>query len=288
MSVRYDRFLSILLYKIFKSAFAEKGARAVPILMYHSISPADSNASHPYYEINTATDIFRLHMGILKKQGYTAVGLETLVGNTSPQDGGKRVIITFDDGFRDFYTTAFPILREFGFTATVFLPTQFIGSNSPGLRDKYHLSWQEVRTLADQQIEFGSHTVTHCLLVNENESRVSKELKESKKVIEDQIGQKIYSFAYPYAFPDHRKKFTASLRTKLIETGYSCGVTTKIGLANSGDDRYFLKRIPLNSFDDEELFNAKLNGAYDWLNMPQYLLKNVKMLLSSIHLRKRF
>ena len=288
MSFRFDRFLSVLLYKLFGPGPAETRATAIPILMYHSISSAESNASHPYYEINTSSNIFSMHMNFLKKEGYTTVGLDTLVGNTIPQDDGKRVIITFDDGFKDFYTAAFPILREFGFTATVFLPTQFIVSNSPGLRDKYHLSWQEVRALAGQQIEFGSHTVTHCLLVNENESRISKELKESKKVIEDQIGQKIYSFAYPYAFPDHRKKFTAALRSRLIEAGYTCGVTTKIGLAKSGDDRYFLKRIPINSFDDEVLLNAKLNGAYDWMNTPQYLLKNLKMLLSSIHLRKRF
>lgn len=288
MSFRFDRFLSVLLYKFFGPGHAETRTPAIPILMYHSISSAESNASHPYYEINTAADIFRLHMSFLKKEGYSTVGLETLVGNAIPQDGGKRVIITFDDGFRDFYTTAFPILREFGFTATVFLPTQFIGSNSPGIRDKYHLSWQEVRALADQQIEFGSHTVTHCLLVNENESRISKELKESKKVIEDQIGRKIYSFAYPYAFPDHRKKFTAALRSRLIEAGYSCGVTTKIGLTNSGDDRYFLKRIPINSFDDEELFNAKLNGAYDWMNMPQFLLKNLKMLLNCNKIKRNF
>jgi peptidoglycan/xylan/chitin deacetylase (PgdA/CDA1 family) len=281
MSFRFDRFLSVLLYKFFGPGSAETRTQAIPILMYHSISPSDSSASHPYYEINTATNIFRLHMSFLKKQGYTAVGLDTLVGNAIPQGGGKRVIITFDDGFRDFYTTAFPILREFGFTATVFLPTQFIGSSSPGLRDKYHLSWQQVRTLAGQQIEFGSHTVTHCLLVNENGFRISKELKESKKVIEDQIEQKIYSFAYPYAFPDHRKIFTTSLRNKLIESGYTCGVTTKIGLANVGDDRYFLKRIPINSFDDEELFRAKLTGAYDWVGVPQYMLKKMKMLLNT-------
>jgi len=218
-------------------------------------------------------------MSFLKKEGYETTGLETLTENHSFEDGVKRVIITFDDGFRDFYTSAFPILRDFGFSATVFLPTQFIGNDAPGLRNKYYLSWQEVRTVADQQIEFGSHTVTHCQLINENGPRISIELKESKKVIEDRIGRRVRFFAYPYAFPDHRKKFTNILRAKLVETGYACCVTTRIGTANILDDPYSLKRIPVNSFDDEELFKAKLNGAYDWLAVPQFIVKNLKRIL---------
>ena len=276
---RLDRSVTLFLHNALQRHRRSKG-NSIPILMYHSISPAENTASHPYYEVNTAEDVFRRHMSFLKKNGYSTVGLETLTERPPPPGAEKRVVITFDDGYRDFYTTAFPILHEFGFTATVFLPTQFIGSDSPGLREKCHLSWQEVRALVDQQIEFGSHTVTHCLLVNENGPRITAELNESKKAIEDRIGRQVRIFAYPYAFPDHRKKFTAMVRSILVEAGYRCGVTTKIGLASTGDDHYFLKRIPINSFDDEELFKAKLIGAYDWMNIPQYLFKNLKMFIS--------
>jgi peptidoglycan/xylan/chitin deacetylase (PgdA/CDA1 family) len=267
-------------YQLFRRRWRKNRGNFVPILMYHSISPENGASPHPYYTVNTTEDVFRSHMHFLKKQGYSSVGLESLIGDSSFERTEKQVIITFDDGFRDFNSAAFPILRELGFTATVFLPTKFIGRASPGLRDKYHLSWEEVRMLADQGIEFGSHTSTHVHLVNVNVDRIPHELTESKKTIEDKIGRRVRFFSYPYGFPDHRKKFTAALRAMLIEAGYDCCVTTKIGSVNVGDDRYSLRRIPANSFDDEEFFKAKLNGAYDWLNTPQYVLKNMKMILN--------
>ena len=73
----------------------------------------------------------------------------------------KYVVLTFDDGYRDFYTEAFPVLRSYGFTATVFLPTAYIDGKRPGLRDKEHLTWDHARELSAAGISFGSHTVNH-------------------------------------------------------------------------------------------------------------------------------
>lgn len=276
---RSDSFFTLFLFGFIRKFFPLSYDH-IPILMYHSISTPQETLSHPYFEVNTSATMFRMHMEHLKTYGYSTVGLETFNNASLKKPRDKRVIITFDDGFKDFYTEAFPILREFGFTATVFLPTVFSKSESPGIIGKYHLSWKEVKILSTQNIEFGSHTVSHRLLVNEPFSVIHTELTESKKEIEDNIGCPVRFFSYPYAFPEHKGRFVTGLRVLLPEAGYSCGVTTRIGTAKIGDDRFFLRRIPINSFDDKKLFKAKLEGAYNWLGYIQYLKKTFNFNLS--------
>src|ERR1035441_3813574 len=122
--MRLDRTLSIHLGRQM-SRIADRGSlHRIPILMYHSIKN-QVGTSHPYYETNTAPEMFIRHMEFLRANNYAAVSLEeALQFLFLGIDTANCVVITFDDGFRDFYVTAYPILREFGFVATVFLPTR--------------------------------------------------------------------------------------------------------------------------------------------------------------------
>lgn len=254
----------------------------IPILMYHSISNENDSATHPYYLTNTFPEVFAEQMSYLYKHNYSTVSVsevpEILAGGGNIKR--KYVAITFDDGFRDFYTNAFPILQEYGFTATVFLPTGFISNDHSTFKERECLNWAEVKELHGKRIIFGSHTVNHLQLHNLNVIEILNEINESKQAIEAKIGRCVETFSYPYAFPDADDKFKLFLISALEKTNYKFGVTTRIGTSSKGDNKFLLKRIPVNSNDDRCMFKAKLDGCYDWMQMPQYLYKRVKYMMA--------
>lgn len=108
-------------------------------------------------------------------------------GNREPSAPTRCVVLTFDDGYLDFYTQAFPVLRRYGFTATVFLPTAYIDGKRPGIRGKEHLNWDQVRELHSAGVDFGSHTVNHPQLYDLGWPDIEYELRVSKEAIESQL-----------------------------------------------------------------------------------------------------
>jgi peptidoglycan/xylan/chitin deacetylase (PgdA/CDA1 family) len=252
--------------------------RALPILMYHSISDdAESNPS-PYYQTTTRPALFAQHLRWLNEEGFRSVGLEDGIRIVQQGKGEqpKVVVITFDDGFRDFYDSAFPALKAHGHTATMFLSTAFIGGNRQTFKGKECLTWEEVRELQAHGIQFGSHSVNHPVLYEASWVEIEKQLAFSRKILEQELGGNVTSFAYPYAFPQPDQHFTDAFKKLLQEQGYRYCVTTRIGRVQSGDDLFSLKRLPVNNCDDRSLLLAKLNGAYDWLAYPQSWFKSAR------------
>ena len=186
--------------------------------------------------------------------------------------------ITFEDGFRDFYDLAFPILKRAQFTATMYLPASLIGNSRKTFKDRECMSWRQVRELRDKGIAFGSHTLSHPRLYELGWKEIERLAANSKDEIETQLGEQISDFAYPYAFPQQDGRFAARFSALLKARGYKTCVTTMIGRARAGDDPLRLGRLPLNDWDDEALLLAKVNGAYDWLALPQDWFKRVKRL----------
>jgi hypothetical protein len=109
-----------------------------------------------------------------------------------------------------------------------------------------------------------------------NREKIENELKKSKDDIEQNIGQQVNTFSYPFAFPDHDTGFIKYLRESLERIGYRSGVTTRIGTISRSSDLYFLKRLPVNSLDDNMLLQAKLEGGYDWLHWLQITKKKIR------------
>src|SRR5664279_6551849 len=276
LDMRLDRSLSIHLGRQISRIADQRNLRGIPILMYHSIND-HVGTTHPYYETNTAPEIFTRHMDFLSRNGYSAVSLEEALQSLSPgKDASKCVAITFDDGFRDFYSAAYPILRGFGFVATVFLATGLINNQRLQWKGTDLMTWAEVRELQTVGIRFGSHTVNHPELEKLDETQIDREVGQSKQTLEDKLGVPSKSFAYPYAFPEHNSAFTKRLAESLENHGYENGVSTVIGRARSCDNPFFLPRLPVNSWDDLRLFQAKLEGGYDWLHLPQSIYKKVR------------
>ena len=278
MGLRLDRLTSLYIASPLMR-FVPKRQLSIPILMYHSIAEKDESRVRAYFRTATSPAAFAAQMEYLSRNGYRTCSVAQVVErlNASSEDASKSVAITFDDGYADFYRNAFPVLNQFNFTATMYLPTACIGESPLRFKEWDCLTWSQVRELQGYGISFGSHTVTHPQLRNLGESAIERELVDSRSVIEERTGCGVDSFAYPYAFPKTDDKFKKRLREALVRAGYRNGVCTIVGRANRGSDPLFLQRLPINSLDDTALFQAKLAGAYDWVALPQSLIKQAKI-----------
>jgi peptidoglycan/xylan/chitin deacetylase (PgdA/CDA1 family) len=273
-----DRMLTLYCFGPLVGRNAEgKRKERFPILMYHSVAGDDKETRHPYYGLTTTPAAFSSQMDYLHRNNYLTLGLsEAFEHKHDGRDATKVVVLTFDDGFHDFFTDAFPILQRYGFSATVFLPTGYIGNKRNSFKGRDCLVWDEVKELHAGGIKFGSHTVTHPQLQILHKKDIRAELQCSKETIENNLGVQIQDFSYPYAFPEKNSSFKSYVMDTLAGCGYRNAVTTRIGTADTRENRYLTRRIPMNSRDDITLMEAKLKGFYDWMKIPQYLYKLIK------------
>lgn len=282
MDFRLDRLITLYLMAPAGKLRSEPHA-SISVLMYHSISDQQESGKRAYYRTNTHPRVFAEQMEYLHESGYSTADVsDALVQVNNPgSKSQKRVVITFDDGYADFYRSAFPILDRHRFQAIVYLPTAHITDTRGRFKGKECLTWDEVRELSRHGIQFGSHTVTHPQLRELSPAAVNEEITASKKTIEDKLGCAVESFAYPYAFPQTDSAFRQMLRDSLARAGYQNGVCTIVGRANRNSDPFFLERLPVNSADDTALLEAKLAGAYDWIGTAQSMTKTIQSQLGN-------
>jgi len=292
MMPRLDQFITLYVCSPLVRVISPTQRGFVPILKYHSISSNLFGHSHPYFQINTQPEVFSKQMRWLKSKGYQAIHLsEMLDGLASGHDMSKKVVITFDGGYRDFLTEGFSVLKQCGFTATVFLVTDRIRRTPMRHEGVDYLTWEDVRQLHDEGIQFGSHTATHPDLRSLELEQIDYEIGYSKEVIEQELGESVESFSYPFPFPEEDRDFARFIGDALENQGFKNGVSSIIGRAHRHSNHYSLPRVPVNSWDTQDLLEAKLLGAYDWMHVPQLVKKfiyhNVTLMKSDAQINSR-
>lgn len=245
----------------------------ISVLTYHSIDKSDS-------VISLKPEIFLRQMKFLSENGFNVISLKTLreqlVGNEKILS--KTIVLTFDDGFENFYTTAFPILNDYNFSATVFLITDFCDENnnwldnSSMLKPDKLMGWREIKELNDNNIEFASHTKTHPDLTKLSSAEVKRELLESKQTIEERLGTEVLSLAYPYG------KFNITVRN-IAREYFKLAFSTNLGKVNLIDDFFALRRLDVYYLKNEYIFRSILSGKFDWYIHLRQILREKKALI---------
>jgi peptidoglycan/xylan/chitin deacetylase (PgdA/CDA1 family) len=240
-------------------------APAASIFMYHSISEGPGPT-------RTSPALFRAQLAALADAGCTVLSLD---------DAGRRlrarrplpprvIVLTFDDGYVDFASAAFPALQEHGWTATLFVPSGRVGGRSdwPGVPPADVmplLGWSDLEALAARGVEIGSHGVTHADLTGVGAAEAHQEIGASQSRIQERLGRPVPVFAFPFG------RSTPALRA-VAARRYTAAVGTRMRRAAPGVDVHDLPRIDMHYFrDPRRLRRFVEGGAKAYFNVRRIL-----------------
>ncbi|MED0851283.1 polysaccharide deacetylase family protein [Bacillus altitudinis] len=219
----------------------QKEPVALPILMYHSISSGNS--------LRVPKSEFAAHMKWLKDNGYVTLSpkeaYQVLATNSTPSE--KYVLITFDDGYTDNYTKAFPILKEYGMKATIFMIEQSIGR-------PHHLTDAQMDDMIAHGISIESHTIHHLELNRLTQKQQEEELKGSKVFFDQRFSQQTIMVSYPVG------RYNEDTLKLAKEAGYEMAVTTELGHAKKEQGMMSLHRLRISPGLSPESFGRLIEG----------------------------
>lgn len=234
-------------------------ARHLPILIYHHVGERMEPGGHR--RLWVSRERFASQVRCLVAAGYRLVTLreakEVLAGRLAASE--RMAALTFDDGYRNFHRHSFPILREAGAGATVFVVTGEAGGSSRWDRgaESPLMGWEEIRELSGQGIEFGSHTRSHPRLTALEPGEAREEIFRSREELEDRLGAPVSSFAYPFG------DFSEEVEAQARHAGYEAACTIVRGNRHSPRNLLRLKRVPVDEFTTPERLRWRLSPLYD-------------------------
>lgn len=214
--------------------------KKVPILMYHKIGLP--KPGQRYRNLSVSPRRFAAQVKWLKKRGYQAVTFSQLKSGALPE---KPVVLTFDDGYADFYREALPVLAAAGFPAVVYVVAGLAGKTNEWSRGRNDveeplLTWEQMRELQGKGIEIGSHAMSHTELFKDDPDLLEREMGGSKRFIEEKLGRPVVSFAWPGG----TGAGSAAQRAFLARCGYSYACRADGGLETwPPEDPLALRRV---------------------------------------------
>lgn len=218
--------------------------------MYHYLSVPPAGADIYRRDLSVTPENFEAQLAYLQAQDFTTISLEDLtyyLAGLQPLPE-KPIILTFDDGYADNYTNAFPLLKKYGFKASFFLVTQPIDYGDPN-----YLFWDNVIEMHAAGMEFGAHTYRHLDLRDRDVDFLVYEIVGSKEAIEARIQEPVRYFVYPSGRYDH-------LVIDVVASAHFWGaLTTQHGFEHTYEERFEMPRIRIRGADTLETFAAKLN-----------------------------
>lgn len=218
---------------------------AIPVLLYHSVDDRPPVGFKPW----TVTPAqFAAHLDLLDGLGYNGLSVGqllslTMAGKTVPE---RTVVLTFDDGLADFAINAWPLLKSRGLPATLYVTAGLVGGRSEwlaplGAGSLPMLQPADLRTLAEEGVEIGAHSMTHPQLDCVRTETARREIGESKLKLESILDRSVDSFAYPHGY------HTRAIKKMVAEAGFSSAAAVRNALSHDQDDRFSLARITVTA-----------------------------------------
>lgn len=255
--------------QLYSRTYVEYKRYEMPIIMYHRVvdSP-DEVGVHGTY---VTKELFKKHMQVLKDNGYRTVTFKELAEDhllTKRFDkGNKFVVLTFDDGYEDNYRVMFPILKEFGAKAVIFLLSESKYNewdvNNPHNPEKRFdlMSEEQVKEMAAYGVEFGAHTKTHPYLSSLPIEEAREQIVQCKQKLEQTYGQPFITFAYPYG------DLNDEVKSEVRKAGFTFAVSTDSGEINVDSDLFQIRRIGIFPRNSMLTFRRKISGYYNFIKM---------------------
>lgn len=251
-----------------KSVIVRYHRKMIPVLCYHRvIKEVPEGIKNGIY---VTEKLFDEHLNYLHKNGYQTITINELIDNNINTE--KKVIITFDDGYEDNYTTAFPLLKKYNFSALIFLVSgltsnQWDAATGEVLAEM--MNDEQIKEMHNYGIEFGAHTVTHSNLIKTDLETAQREIKNSRSDLENRLGFEIKYFAYPYGnYNNEIKKITR-------EAGFEAAYATDNAPLASHEDIFAIRRIGIFPNTNLAGFKRKINPAYLFRKVSKDLINKI-------------
>jgi peptidoglycan/xylan/chitin deacetylase (PgdA/CDA1 family) len=246
---------------------------SLPILTFHAIDERQSVISFPPY-------LFKRVLSRLKANDYKTIGLLEAVdylkrGLPFPE---RSFAITFDDGYDTVYHEAFPILQQYGMSATVFLtvgeglPAK-LADRLPGLEGRRMLSWDQIKEMHQSSISIGAHTLTHPDLTSLPYDRIHAEICESKSIIEETLRCRVDCFAYPYG------RFN-QISQEIVQNYFTCACSDKLGVITNRSDVFALERVDAYYLRSDRLIEILSTKHFPWYIKARSIPRSIRRFFS--------
>ncbi len=232
----------------------------LPILIYHYIrTPPSPRRDLVGYNLSVAPDVFTAQMDWLSNHGYHTVTFNDvrLYWQHVQPLPSKPVIITLDDGYRDLYTTAFPILAAHDFTAVAYIVTGFIGL-------KGYVTFDQIKQMDQYGFEIGAHSVNHADLAMASEPWLTYQLVQSKRWLEKVLGHSVLDMAYPAG------KYNFQTVLAVERAGYYSATTEQYGILHTRQDRYVWTRVRVGAGEPMSTFISSLGPSMPSVTLTSY------------------
>ncbi|MGZ5435788.1 MAG: polysaccharide deacetylase family protein [Pyrinomonadaceae bacterium] len=231
------------------------------MLCYHGVTQRTSRAAADRFGLHVREDRFRKQLEYLS-HNFRVISFRDYLRarNENLKLPNYSALITFDDGHRNFYTTAAPLLESYNMRAVMFLISDRVVDEGFRLSDwnesddQEYLSWAEAGDLTKRGFEFGSHTRSHRKLPQLLAVEVEGELIDSKIAIETQLATDGLPLAYPYGMT------TDAIAARAAALGYVCAFTSDTGFNDSDTNAFKLHRTLIGDDDDRAAFAARVAG----------------------------
>jgi peptidoglycan/xylan/chitin deacetylase (PgdA/CDA1 family) len=232
----------------------------LPILSYHHVGVRAEPFGHS--RLWVSSDRFSQHLAFLAEEGYRCLTLRDCIPYLS-EDAPllhRAIVLTFDDGYADFISHAYPILKQYGFPATVAVVTGAVGHSSRwdvGWESPI-MTWPDIIALSRDGIEFASHTVSHPHLTHLPSGMARQELEDSRLTLEAKIAMPVTTLIYPYG--DVNEEIEGAARI----AGYAAACSDVRGNRHRPWERLRLKRVPMDEFVTVDRLSQRLSSFYGY------------------------